>query len=54
MRGLEGIAAAQLGKIIVRATTEFRGDGADDGLAFDFYFSCGFFLGRASAFEEVG
>ena len=54
MRGLEGIAAAQLSEIIVRATTEFRGDGADDGLAFDFYFSCGFFLGRPSAVQKVG
>jgi len=53
MSRLEGIAAAQLGEIIVRAKMDF-GDGGDDVLAFDFYFGYGFFLGSASAFEEVG
>jgi hypothetical protein len=44
MRGLEGIA---------READDEGGDGASDGLAFDFYFGGRFFLGTAT-FQVVG
>ena len=65
--GLEGIATVawfgqtRVSEIALRSIVyrfrccdELRRNGAGIGLAFDFYFDCGFFLGSAAAFQKVG